>query len=48
MGSGLQHGGGRLVLNADRTLIEGVKVDGVGKPLALGAVVVRSTTFNCC
>jgi len=40
--SGLQQeSGSRLVLNAGRSLIEQVRLEGVGKPLALGAVIVR-------
>ena len=32
----------RLVLSAGRELIDGLRVEGVGKPLGLGAVVVRN------
>ncbi|KAF8892473.1 Snf7-domain-containing protein [Infundibulicybe gibba] len=35
-----QQEGGRLVLHAGRSLMETLKVEGVGKPLAIGAVVV--------
>lgn len=42
VGSGLQQEtGSRLVLHAGRSLLELLKVPGVGKPLSLGAVVVR-------
>lgn len=34
----------RLVLHAGRELIERLKIPRVGKPLALGAVFVRTTT----
>ena len=37
----------RLVLHAGRELIERLKVPKVGKPLALGAVLVRKTWSNC-
>jgi charged multivesicular body protein 7 len=33
----------KLVLGAGRELVEGLRVEGVGKPLGLGAVVVSST-----
>jgi charged multivesicular body protein 7 len=33
--------GDRLVLHAGRDLMESVKIPKVGKPLALGAVLVR-------
>jgi charged multivesicular body protein 7 len=39
--SGLQQSKSRLVLNAGRNLVEEVRLERVGKPLALGAVVVR-------
>jgi charged multivesicular body protein 7 len=41
VGSGFQDSNNRLVLNAGRSLMERVKVPRVGKPLALGAVIVR-------
>jgi hypothetical protein len=39
--SGLQQSKSRLVLNAGGNLIDEVRLERVGKPLALGAVVVR-------
>jgi len=40
--SGLQTGTqSRLVLKADQSLLERVRIDGTGKPLALRAVIVR-------
>jgi charged multivesicular body protein 7 len=37
-------GGSRLVLSAGRRLMEDLRVEGVGKPLGIGAVIV-STSF---
>lgn len=37
---------GRLVLHVGRSLMDTLKVEGVGKPLGLGAVIVRKT-FHC-
>src|SRR6266576_2197953 len=48
---GAQHAqaNGRVVLHAGRSLMDTLKVDGVGKPLGLGAVIVRanSLSVNC-
>lgn len=51
--SGLQQhqkdatGSSRLVLHAGHGLIERTKVDRVGKPLALGSVIVRAVKLSC-
>ncbi|KAF8643888.1 hypothetical protein AX16_008904 [Volvariella volvacea WC 439] len=39
--SGLQEDNSRLILHAGRRLIDGLKYDGVGKPLALGTVITE-------
>ena len=33
--------GNRLILCADRSLLDNMKLEGVGKPIGLGAVIVR-------
>ena len=39
------HANGRVVLHAGRSLMDTLKVDGVGKPLGLGAVIVRANSL---
>jgi charged multivesicular body protein 7 len=51
--SGLLHGtvgdsGSRLVLRANRSLLERVKLEKIGKPLALGTVVVSYSNLLEC
>ena len=45
--SGMQRaaatGTSELVLHADRSLVDCLKIEGVGKPLGLGAVIVRDS-----
>ncbi|KAJ7595707.1 Snf7-domain-containing protein [Mycena floridula] len=44
--SGLQTSGSRLVLGADRTLVNSLRVEGVGKPIGLGAVITELLGSN--